>query len=246
MIVFCVLAPASMCGSRPAANTVCVCCLDLMHLHAGAVLQLLEQLPAALAAAAASSPAQVSTIPLVYLSPAAADFLATANSCCEYLEQHKQQQVLASGTPPLDTDRLVKSGQLQLLAPAGQHKGGRQASQVTPAATQAGSSAVAAGSGAGAQPMQLDPSSSSVGDTARAERGSGASWGSGGREGGVSSSGWDALVQQVLSLGPCVVFVPLWSMAGGETWGTDKLRVDAYRTHCLQVYLLRQLLGGAH
>jgi hypothetical protein len=201
-----------------------------MHLHAGAVLQLLEQLPAALAATAAPTPAQASTIPLVYLSPAAADFLATANSCCEYLEQHKQQQVLASGTPPLDTDRLIKSGQLQLLAPAGQHKSGRQASQVTPAATQAGSSAVAAGSGAGAQPMQLDHSSSPVGGTAGAEQGSGASWGSGGRESGVSSSGWDALVQQVLLLGPCVVFVPLWSMAGGETWGTDKLRVDAWRT----------------
>ena len=92
--------------------------------HAGAVLQLLEALPTALAAvaaavaAAAGGPSQApATTHVVYLSHAAADFLATANSCCEYLEPRRQQLVLASGTAPFGTEDLLQSGQLLLRAP---------------------------------------------------------------------------------------------------------------------------------
>jgi hypothetical protein len=35
--------------------------------------------------------------------------------------------------------------------------------------------------------------------------------------GGSSSDGWGPLVDQVLAMGPCVVLVPLWSLAAGKT-----------------------------
>jgi hypothetical protein len=88
----------------------------------GAVLQLLQHLPTALSAAAAG-PTPAPPTPLVYLSAAAADALATANSCCEYLEQQRQQQVLEFGRAPFAHQQLIKSGQLRILCPSSSSSG---------------------------------------------------------------------------------------------------------------------------
>lgn len=171
----------------------------------GVVLQLLEHLPAALAAAAA--PPAAASARLVYLSPSAADALATANSCCEYLEQRRQQQVLERGEAPFAFDQLVKSGQLQVLGPLAPFGGSNQtadaaAGVVGTAAGLASVTAAAAGQSAANDAMQIDSGSGAMPAP--------------GVGGGPSSSTWEPVVQRVLEMGPCVAFVPLWSLAAGE------------------------------
>lgn len=167
------------CHARPPGRLclqdyACVC-----PARSGAVLQLLDHLPTALAAAA--GPATAPT-PLVYISQAAADALATANSCCESLEQRRQQQVLEQGTAPFAHEQLIKAGQLKIL----------------PAAAGVG--------------MQVDATGAAAGTATAAAEGVSVN----GDEGAAVSPDWGPVVQEVLSLGPCVVFVPLWSLAAGR------------------------------
>lgn len=150
-----------------------------------AMLQLLERLPAALAAALPTQPC------LLYLSPAAADALATANSCCEYLEQRRQLGVLAFGTPPFPDAELTKSRQLLILAPAND-------------STSSSSGSSGGGGGSSQHPVW---GTEARGDVAGGMAVDG---------GGLGSDRWGPALQQAQVVGPCVVFVPVWSLAAGE------------------------------
>jgi hypothetical protein len=157
------------------------CLSASLILPAGAMLQLLERLPTALTAALPTQPC------MLYLSPAAADALATANSCCEYLEQHRQHGVLASGTPPFADAELTKSRQLVILAPP----------------DNSSSSTGSSGGRDGQRPVgETEAQGVAVGMEVDA--------------GGRGSDRWGPAVQQALAVGPCVVFVPVWSLAAGE------------------------------
>lgn len=175
------------------------------------MLQLLGHLPAALTAATAGSAA--GSAKLVYMSPAAADALATANSCCEYLEQRKLQQVLTAGTPPFPHEELTKSGQLLLLPPATSSINNKNAVNQSATAAAAAANMI--------NPMDVDAVVEESND-----------------------DNWGPLVQQVLSMGPCVVFVPLWSFAAGEPYlrrcrcccvihATEQLVFQRYPFFCL-------------
>lgn len=178
----------------------------------GAVLQLLDHLPAALAAAAAGPTA--APTPLVYISPAAADALATANSCCEYLERRRQQQVLEQGTAPFAHKQLIKAGQLKILSAA---------------AGAAGATGAAAGDG-----MQVDVTGASSGTAAAAAEGVSVS----GDERVGDGPDWGPVVQEVMSLGPCVVFVPLWSLAAGtRDRAAAVTEVQRNRAECMTTVL---------
>jgi hypothetical protein len=107
--------------------------------HADAVVQLLDCIEAELeAAAAASSSAAAMLPPVFYISPAAADRLATANSCCEYLEPSRQMRVLSCGEAPFAAERMAAAGRLRLLL--GGSAGGARA-EGAPAASDSGAAA---------------------------------------------------------------------------------------------------------
>lgn len=86
------------------------CCVFMAS--SGGVLQLLEHIPAALQDILGPAGSRV---PMFYLSPAAPDALATANSCCEYLDTRRREVVLSSGQAPFGHEGLVTSGRLRVL-----------------------------------------------------------------------------------------------------------------------------------
>jgi hypothetical protein len=152
------------------------------------VLQLLEHIPRALLAAtgAAAAAAAAANTPLFYLSLAAPDALATASSCCECLELPRKQAVLFSGQAPFEFDRQLESGQLRLFT------GVVAEDEATAAAADGVTTTAAAAAGDATEAV-------AAGLTA----------------GQVLTSFHEAL-QVVQAAGPCVVFVPLWSLAAGE------------------------------
>jgi hypothetical protein len=153
------------------------------------VLQLLEHIPRALlavaGAATAAAAAAAASTPLFYLSPAAPDALATASSCCEYLELPRKQAVLFSGQAPFEFDRQLESGQLRLFT-------GVVAEEEEEEAT-ADAATTAAGARDGAAEAAAE-----------------------GLAAGKLPTNFDEALQQVQAAGPCVVFVPLWSLAAGK------------------------------
>jgi hypothetical protein len=136
-----------------------------------AVLQLLEHIPRALLAAA--GPAAAAAVLLFYLSAAAPDALATASSCCEYLEEARKQAVLFNGQAPFEFDKQLESGQLRMFTGL---SGDNQAAEAA-AEAEAKEEGVM-------------------------------------RDSKVAADYQEAL-QTVQAAGPCVVFVPLWSLAAG-------------------------------
>ncbi|WIA32375.1 hypothetical protein OEZ86_003207 [Tetradesmus obliquus] len=181
-----------------------------------AVLQLLEHiLRALLAAAGPAAAAAAAATPLFYLSPAAPDALATASSCCEYLEEPRKQAVLFNGQAPFEFERQLEGGQLRLFT----------------------------GLPADGQAAAADVGGPSAEEEFRFE--------------GQVTPDYREALRQVEAAGPCVVFVPLWSLAAGpgqqlaEQWCSDPRNLlllpeqgplaAAWLQQCLQQQLLPPL-----